>query len=125
MTGDRPSTQAEALEATPTDLTLADVLEAAADETAGVARGRDGDATTFSAGSPAIVFATLAGDRAELHLDPQVARAALRTPATGPSPRGAGWVGFAPPVVDDGAVDRAEAWFLSAHRRATTPDRTR
>jgi hypothetical protein len=35
-----------------------------------------------------------------------------------PSARGPDWIGFAPVVIDDPAVDRAEAWFLSAHRLA-------
>jgi hypothetical protein len=123
MTDGRRTTDAETLAATPTDLTLADVVEAAAGEAAGVARALDGEVVTFGAGSPPVVFATLAGDRAEFRLDPLVAGAALRTPDTGPSPRGADWVSFRPEVVDDGAVDRAEAWFLSAHRRATTGSR--
>jgi hypothetical protein len=123
MTEGRPASPPDALEATPTDLTLVEVLDAAADETDGVQRGRDDDLTTFAAGEPATVFATLAADRAEFRLEPLVARAALRTPGTGPSSRGADWVSFAPDVVDDGAVDRAEAWFLSAHRRATTARR--
>jgi hypothetical protein len=121
MTDGRRPTDAEALEATPTDLALADVLEAAADETEGVVQGREGDATTFATGTPPAVFATLTGSRAEFRLDPLVARAALRTPGTSSSPRGADWVSFAPDVVDDGVVDRAEAWFLSARRRAAKP----
>jgi hypothetical protein len=48
-------------------------------------------------------------------------RAALRTPDTAPSPRGPDWVAFAPEVLDDPAIDRAEAWFLSGHRLATGP----
>jgi len=116
--GRRPS-DAEALEATPTDLTLADVLAAAADEAGGVIATADGAGTTFAAGSPPAVFAALSGDRAEFRLDPLVAAAALRTPGTSGSPRGSDWVAFAPGILDDGAVDRAEACFLSAHRRAT------
>ena len=119
MTDGRRPTDAEALEATPTDLTLADVLGAAADEAGGVIATADGAATTFAAGSPPALFAALSGDRAEFRLDPLVARAALRTPGTSGSPRGPDWVAFAPGILDDGAVDRAEAWFLSAHRRAT------
>jgi hypothetical protein len=100
----------------PTDLTLEDVLVAAALDLEGLATGRDGGTTTWSmAGS---TFATLTGARAEFRLDPLVARAALRTPDTAPSTRGPEWVAFAPDVLDDGAVDRAEAWFLSAFRRA-------
>ena len=47
-----------------------------------------------------------------------VAGAALRTPNTEPSVRGSEWVAFEPATLDDAAVDRAEAWFLSAYRRA-------
>jgi len=101
------------------DLTLAEILAAAAEELAGLSIEPSGTATTWSAGGR--VFATIAGDRAEFHLDPLVARAALRTPDTLRSLRGADWVAFAPAVIDDAAIDRAEAWFLSAHRRALAP----
>lgn len=100
------------------DLALADVLAAAAEDLAGVAVTADGETIAWSTG--AAPFATLTGARAEFHLDPLVARAALRTPDTAPSPRGPDWVAFVPALLDDPAVDRAEAWFLSAHRRAMT-----
>jgi hypothetical protein len=58
---------------------------------------------------------------AEFRLDPPVAAAALRTPDTGPSRRGEGWVRFRPDVLDHHALDRAEAWFGSAWRRAERP----
>ena len=99
------------------DLTLADILAAAVEEVDGVTAAVDGELTTWTAGGRP--FATLAGDRVEFHLDPLVVRAALRTPDTAPSPRGPDWIGFAPVVIDDPAVDRAQAWFLSAHRHAT------
>ena len=103
------------------DLTLADVLAAAAEELDGVALAADGATTTWStAGRP---FAVLTADRAEFHLDPMVARAALRMPETSSSARGGDWVAFGPALLDDGAIDRAEAWFLSAHRRASVPAR--
>jgi acyl dehydratase len=101
------------------DLSLADILAASAEELEGIATGVDGGSTTWSAASR--VFATLTGDRAEFHLDPLVVRAALRTPDTAPSSRGSEWIAFSPAVLDDPAVDRAEAWFLSAHRLATAP----
>jgi hypothetical protein len=63
-------------------------------------------------------FAALAGDAAEFRLDPLVAKAALRTPDTSASTRGADWVRFGPTVVDAHAVDRAQAWLASAWRRA-------
>ena len=103
------------------DLTLGEVLAEAAEGLAGVSADVADGLTTWAAG-PA-VFATLGGDRAEFRLDPVVATAALRTPDTGPSPRGSDWITFAPTVLDDHAVDRAEAWFLSAWRRAAASRR--
>jgi hypothetical protein len=103
------------------DLTIEDVLTAAAQDAAGVVTADDAGAITWSVGG--LVFAARAGSRAEFRLDPLVARAALRTPDTVPSPRGSDWVAFAPAELDDAAVDRAEAWFLSAHRRASAAPR--
>jgi hypothetical protein len=101
----------------PTDLTLAEVLAAAAEDLPDVtgAATVDGTTTWSRSGAP---FAVLTHGRAEFRLDPLVARAALRTPDTSPSSRGADWIAFAPATIDEGAVDRAEAWFLSAYRRA-------
>jgi hypothetical protein len=65
-------------------------------------------------------FAALVGDAAELRLDPLVAKAALRTPDTAPSKRGEEWVRFSPADVDGHAVDRAQAWLVSAWRRAVS-----
>jgi hypothetical protein len=101
------------------DVDLADVLGAAAEELDVIATDVHGTTTTWSAAGRA--FATLTGERAEFRLDPLVVRAALRTPDTAPSPRGPDWIAFAPADLDDPAVDRAEAWFLSGHRHATAP----
>jgi hypothetical protein len=98
------------------DLTLRDVLDAAAEDLDDVRVGGEGASVSWAVAET--VFAALDAGRAEFRLDPLVARAALRTPDTGPSTRGADWVAFAPEILDDGAVDRAEAWFLSAYRRA-------
>lgn len=63
-------------------------------------------------------FAVLAGDgAAEFALDPAVAAAACRTPDVVPSGLGPGWVLFRPARLDEHGVDRARAWFESAHRR--------
>jgi hypothetical protein len=98
------------------DLTLAEILATSGEDLADVTVTIDGEVTTWStAGRP---FATLAGEWAEFRLDPMVARAALRTADTSPSLRGPEWVVFAPSTMDDPAIDRAEAWFLSAHRLA-------
>jgi hypothetical protein len=64
-------------------------------------------------------FATLQDQVAELRLHPEVAEAARRTPSAGASGRGPDWVRFAPPELDRHALDRAEAWFLSAWRVAS------
>ena len=95
------------------DLSLEEVLTAAAEDLPGVVR-RD-DAWTVDGET----FAVLAAGRAEFHLDPLVSRAALRTADTSPSSRGPDWVAFGPAELDDHGIDRAEAWFLSAHRRAS------
>ena len=99
------------------DLTLGELLQEAADGLDAVTTGADDRGTTWSLGS--VPFAALTGETAEFRLDPQVARAALRTPDTAASSRGPEWVAFRPAVIDDGATDRAEAWFLSAARRAS------
>lgn len=75
---------------------------------------------TWSRGAD--VFAALGaeGGLAEFRLDPAIAAAAMRTPDTGSSQRGQGWVRFQPAALDGHAVDRATAWFISACRRKTT-----
>jgi hypothetical protein len=98
------------------DLSLEDVLIAAAEDLDDVTRDTNAGTTTWA--RSARPFAHLSGAQAEFRLDPLVARAALRTPDTAPSTRGPDWVAFAPALLDDEGVDRAEAWFLSAHRRA-------
>ena len=118
-TGDPGSAdEAAPIGESPGDLTLADVLAAAAEDLAGVVTTAAGGTTTWAVA--AAPFAALTAGRAEFRLDRLVAGAALRTPDTAPSSRGPDWVAFTPAVLDDPAVDRAEAWFLSAHRRART-----
>ncbi len=73
-------------------------------------------AITWSIGS--VAFAVLSGDAVELRLDGPVAHAATRTPDTMPSARGPEWVRFAPGTLDGHAVDRLDAWFAFARRRA-------
>jgi hypothetical protein len=99
-------------------VTLGEILESEATALAGVQRavGSDRDVTWSRGGRPFAVLSA-GGTGAEFALDPAVAAAAIRTPDTDPSPRGAGWVRFAPLDVDDHAVDRAVAWLASAHRR--------
>lgn len=101
----------------PTDLTLENVLTAAAEDLPDLtaAPSADGSMTWTRRGA---AFAVLTGSVAEFRLDPLVVRAALRTPDTGLSTRGSDWIAFGPAALDEGSVDRAEAWFLSAYRRA-------
>ncbi|HXI46693.1 MAG TPA: hypothetical protein VNH13_10360 [Candidatus Acidoferrales bacterium] len=63
-------------------------------------------------------FAVVAGSAIELRMDPAVAHAATRTPDTTTSHRGPEWIRFEPPVLDDHAADRLDAWFAHACRRA-------
>lgn len=86
-----------------------------------IAEAVDGS-LTWSRDGRLFAVASLDGDRAEFGLDPVVADAATRTPDVTPSARGAGWVVFAPQVIDDHAADRAVAWLASAHRRSASRD---
>jgi hypothetical protein len=98
------------------DETLDERVEAVIEDLDGVERRRDGESVTYlAAGRP---FAVLLPDVLEVRLDPVVTRAALRTANTIVSPRGAGWLAFTPETIDRFALDRAEAWVRSAHRRA-------
>ena len=65
-----------------------------------------------------VAFAAIDDDALEVRLDGPIAAAALRTPDTGEASRGRPWVRFAPPALDDHAIDRATAWFELAYRRA-------
>lgn len=99
-------------------MTLSELLQEVAADLPGIgeATSPNGSITWSRGGRP---FALLAADgtSAEFGLDQAIAAAATRTPDVTPSPRSAGWVAFAPAVLDDHAADRAEAWFASAHRR--------
>jgi hypothetical protein len=102
---------------TTTEPALRDHVEAVAAEAApGADRAETGSTIAWSIGGRG--FAALTNDAIELRLDPPIAAAAVRTPDTGPSPRGPEWVRFAPVDLDDHAVDRLEAWFGLAYRRA-------
>jgi hypothetical protein len=95
---------------------LRGILEAVGADLDSAQRADAGGAIEWSL--EGVVFAMVDDDRAEFRLDPAVAAAALRTPDTAPSARGRDWVAFAPPTLDQHAVDRATAWLASAQRRA-------
>jgi hypothetical protein len=116
---DEPTSDESIAHEAITELTLAEVLAAAAEDLTAITATTDSSGTTWSAAGHA--FATLIREWAEFRLDPMVARAALRTPDAATSARGPDWVSFAPTVLDDPAIDRAEAWFLSAYRLASAP----
>jgi hypothetical protein len=91
-------------------------IETAAADLPDVERTDANGAITWSRG--AVPFAVVTDAVAEFRLDAVVARAALGTPDTTPSRRGADWIAFAPPILDRFALDRATAWLAAAHRRA-------
>jgi hypothetical protein len=119
--GDLPLDEAEAAAGAAAadealDETLDERVELALEALGGVTRRRDGDVVLLAVRER--VFAVLGADFLEVALDAPVAAAALRTPDTRPSPRGAGWIAFAPKQADRFALDRAEAWLRLGHRRA-------
>jgi hypothetical protein len=97
---------------------LRDLLSEVADDLPGEMEATIDGTMTWSNGPR--VFAILDDDALELRLDAAVAAAAIRTPDTDPSPRGPEWVRFHPTEIDDHAIDRVEAWFAHAHRRAAS-----
>jgi hypothetical protein len=104
-------------------MTLRELLEAAALGLDDISVATDDvGALTWSRRGRAFAALSADGSVASFALDPAVAAAATRTPDTTDSPRGAGWVDFAPDELDDHAADRAEAWFESAHRRMAPRD---
>ncbi|MEA2622751.1 MAG: hypothetical protein QOH61_1661 [Chloroflexota bacterium] len=68
------------------------------------------------------VFAAIDGPRVSLRLRPDIAEAALRTPATAPSPRGADWIEFEPNPSDPQDADRLRAWLTIGWRAAQRPN---
>lgn len=102
------------------ELTLADVLEVAGEDAALAPPTVELDGSvTFAVGSVLIATLDPAAETASFRLDPVLAGAARRTPDVFPSALGPEWVTFRPALLDDHAIDRAEAWFAAAVRRAT------
>jgi hypothetical protein len=98
-----------------TDETLDERVGSVMEDLGGVEQIREGGEAAFHADG--LPFAVLADNVLEVHLDGPVARAALRTSDTTASSRGGGWIAFRPTTIDRFALDRAEAWVRSAHRR--------
>ena len=100
-----------------TDESLDERIGALIEELDDIERTRDGELDRLAVGGR--VFALVGADLLEVALEPSIARAALATPDTRPSPRGAGWIAFTPATTDRFALDRAEAWVRLAHKRAS------
>ena len=120
---DAPLDEAEAaagaaLAATDTDESLDERIGTVLEELDDVTRTHDGEVELLAVRGRA--FAAVGADLLEVALEGPVARAALGTPDTRPSPRGAGWIAFSPAVPDRFALDRAESWVRIAHRRASS-----
>lgn len=96
--------------------TLAEALEAEAADLDGAEATETPDGIEWRRSG--VLFASLAGDVVEFRLSAAVAAAALRTPGTGPSSKGSGWILFRPVPIDGHALDRAVAWLGSAWRTA-------
>ncbi|HMJ80967.1 MAG TPA: hypothetical protein VK592_07990 [Candidatus Dormibacteraeota bacterium] len=91
------------------------LLEDVADELGAERGDADGAREYRRAG---VAFAASGEGGAEFRLRPDIAAAALRTPAVRPSERGQGWVRFEPQQLDQFGLDRATAWFEAAWREA-------
>jgi FAD/FMN-containing dehydrogenase len=100
-----------------TDETLDERVETVMEDLDGVERHREDESVGYTVRGR--LFAVLMEDVLEVQLDPAVATAALRTPDVMPSSRGRGWIAFTPEAIDRFALDRAESWLRSGHRRAS------
>jgi hypothetical protein len=92
-------------------------LDEVAAEHPAVARREAAEGTVWEVAERPFVVA--GASFAEFRLRPDMVRAALRTPGTGPSARGPEWVAFEPPVeLERADVDRLRSWFEMAARLA-------
>jgi hypothetical protein len=119
--GEGEAADAAAIADADLDETLDERVGTVLDDLDDVTRTLDGDVERLAVGGR--VFAVIGADLLEVGLDPAIARAALATPDTRPSPRGTGWVAFTPATTDRFALDRAEAWVRLAYRRASASPR--
>jgi hypothetical protein len=98
---------------------LGEAVDRLADELDDVHRHGSGRAVEYVRG--ATVFAAREGERVSFRLRPELTGAALHTPDTVASGRGADWITLQPGIVDGFAIDRGLAWFESAWRLAGEP----
>jgi hypothetical protein len=98
---------------------LAEAIDRLAGELDEVRRRTVGTAVEYDRGG--MLFAVREPGRLSVRLREDIAAAALRTPDTAASDRGAEWVALAPAVADSFAIDRATSWFETAWRFAGGP----
>ncbi len=94
----------------------AEAVDRLAGELDGVSRRSAGGSTEFVRASS--LFAVQSGTKLEFRLRAEVTAAALRTPATSKSARGADWIALDTSTRDQFTVDRTVAWFEMAWRIA-------
>lgn len=82
----------------------------------GIERRESGRTVEFVRGG--LVFAVREGVHLSFRLRPEIVQAALRTPGTSRSARGAEWVALESGEMDAFTMDRARAWFETAWRFA-------
>lgn len=104
-----------------TEWTIEGILDGAAGSMPGASRSTTGSSIIWAVGD--VPFAVVDGSTVELRLDSAIAAAALKTPDTARSARGPEWVRYMPATLEDHDLDRLEAWFALAHRRAAEPAR--
>jgi hypothetical protein len=112
MTDGSPSGEA------PTESPAA-AIDRLAGELDGVRRRVVGQAVEFERAGT--VFATRESAGFSFRLRADIVAAALRTPGTARSGRGADWVELTPVAADSFDFDRATAWFETAWRFAAEP----
>jgi hypothetical protein len=98
------------------DASLSGLIERLTGELGGVTRREVGGTTEYLRGGS--VFAVLRGRQVDLRLRSDIAEAALRTPSTTASGRGADWILFEPNASEPQDVDRLRAWLTIGWRTA-------
>jgi hypothetical protein len=95
---------------------LASLCEELAEGLDDVSSTTDGEIVTYT--REGNTFARANVSLLEVHLPADIAEAAMRTPDT--TAAEAGWLRFSPRAGESHVVDRAEAWFHTAWRHAST-----
>lgn len=108
---------------TDNDTEAMSMLERLSSLAADVTESLDGAAATTTAGATELardgsVFARVIETGLEVRLPADIAEAAKRTPDTATIDDDAEWLRFEPASDEQHALDRAEAWLLTAWRHA-------